>query len=131
MTWPKITSERSPERPSAPMATYAPSPGSRRPRKRIAQKAMNGRRGMSQATDNIAAMRCEGARTRVSPFHDVDLVYLGGLQSAVGGEYEREPHGRLTGREGNDDQGENLSADRRGRDIAVERDQVDVGGIQH
>src|SRR5260370_5289084 len=131
MDWPKITSEMSPESPSAPMATYAPPPGSRRPRKRIAQKAMNGRRGMSQATDNIGAMKCLSARTWVSPFHDVDLVHLGGLQTAVGSEHKRQPHGRLTGREGNDDQGENLSADRRRGDIAVERDQVDVGRIQH
>src|SRR5574340_545666 len=103
MTWPRITSETSPASPSAPMATYAPAPGSLRPRKRIAQKAMNGRSGMSQATDSIAAMRCEGPRTRVSPFHDVDLVHLSGLQTAVGGEHERQPHGRLTGREGDDE----------------------------
>src|SRR3990170_1043908 len=94
------------------------APPSRR-KKTISPKARKGSSGISQASAVI------------SPLHHVDLVDVNGLQVPVDRQHQGQTHRGLAGRQGDDDQGEDVPRQRPRRHVAVEGHEVNVGRVEH
>src|SRR5689334_19879823 len=106
------------ERPTAPMPRKSPCRGSFLPKSRISQNDSAGRAKMIHAWVSTAALS----------LHQVDLGEVDRAAVAVDEKHDGQPDADLGGRDGDDEQGEDLT----GRRVVEgpEGDEVDVDRVQ-